>query len=339
SLAFASLACAWVRIRLTGQDSERGTFSQRHSLLHDYQDGHTYTPLQHLAPDQAPVHIYNSPLSEVGVLGFEYGYSLESPDGLILWEAQFGDFWNVAQPIVDQFIASAEDKWQRLSGLVLLLPHGFEGQGPEHSSARLERFLALAVEDNIQVACPTTPAQYFHCLRRQALRTWRKPLVIISPKSLLRHPSVHSSLEECAQGQFLRIIPDQLPRPPGQVGRVLVCTGKIYYELAEYRDQNGRQDVAIIRLEQLYPLSPQLLHGALEQYAQGTPVIWVQEEPANMGAWVYVRVHFGDSLSGRFAFSGITRAPSASPAAGSHKRHKQEQSEIIARAFGSKPPG
>jgi len=334
SLAFASLACQRVRVRLTGQDTERGTFSQRHAVLHDYQDGHTYAPLQHLSPDQAPIEIYNSPLSEVGVLGYEYGYSLETPDGLVLWEAQFGDFWNVAQPIVDQFIASAEEKWQRLSGLILLLPHGFEGQGPEHSSARLERFLALAVEDNLQVVYPTTPAQYFHCLRRQALRTWRKPLVIISPKSLLRHPKVISSLEDCAAGQFQRTIPDQLDRSAEQVQRVLLCSGKIYYELAEYREQKGRQDTAILRLEQLYPLPPELLNAALAPYRQGTSVLWVQEEPANMGAWVYMRVHFGDSLSKRFRFSGVTRAPSASPAAGSHKRHKFEQAEIIARAFG-----
>ncbi len=338
SLAFASLSCERVPIRLAGQDTERGTFSQRHAVLHDYQDGHTYTPLQHLAEDQAPVQIYNSPLSEVGVLGYEYGYSLEVPDGLVLWEAQFGDFWNVAQPIVDQFIASAEEKWQRLSGLVLLLPHGFEGQGPEHSSARLERFLALAVEDNLQVVYPTTPAQYFHCLRRQALRKWRKPLVVMTPKSLLRHPKAVSSLNDCAQGQFHRIMADELPRPAEQVRRVLLCTGKIYYELADYREQNGRQDVAIIRLEQLYPLAAESLERALAPYARGTPVLWVQEEPANMGAWVYMRVHFADLLAANFAFSGVTRAPSASPATGSHKRHKHEQAQIIARAFGDQDP-
>src|SRR6266850_1402988 len=213
SLAFASLACQGVRVRLTGQDTERGTFSQRHAVLHDYEDGHTYTPLKHLAPNQAPIDICNSPLSEIGVLGFEYGYSLDYPDGLILWEAQFGDFWNAAQPIVDQFIASAEEKWQRLSGLVMLLPHGLEGQGPEHSSARLERFLQSAAGDNLQVVYPTTPAQYFHVLRRQALRSWRKPLIVMTPKSLLRHPKVVSSLEECATGSFQPILPDTAPKP------------------------------------------------------------------------------------------------------------------------------
>jgi 2-oxoglutarate dehydrogenase E1 component len=336
ALALASLACAGVRVRLSGQDSERGTFSHRHAVLHDYEDGHTWAPLQHLAPDQAPVEILNSPLSEAGVLGFEYGYSLDYPDGLVLWEAQFGDFWNVAQPYVDQFIASAEEKWQRLSGLVLLLPHGFEGQGPEHSSARLERFLLSSVEDNIQVVYPTTPAQLFHCLRRQALRTWRKPLIVMTPKSLLRHPKAVSSLEDCARGRFERILTDMSGRSPQEIERVLLCTGKIYYELAEYRAQAKRDDVALIRLEQLYPLRPELLESTLAPFRDGLPLIWVQEEPANMGPWVYIRIHFSDRLSARFGFSGVTRAPSASPAAGSHRRHKQEQTDLIARAFGEK---
>jgi len=336
SLAFASLSCQGVRVRLTGQDTERGTFSQRHAVLHDYQDGHTYTPLQHLESGQAPVGIYNSPLSEIAVLGFEYGYSLDYPDGLILWEAQFGDFCNVAQPIIDQFIASAEEKWQRLSGLGLLLPHGFEGQGPEHSSARLERFLMSAVEDNIQVAYPTTPAQYFHCLRRQALRTWRKPLIVMTPKSLLRHPQAVSSLDDLANGHFQRILPDALSRPLQDVKRILLCTGKIYYELAEHRETAQRSDVAILRLEQLYPMRKEMVESALAPFGQGTPLFWVQEEPANMGAWVYMRMRFGEILSARFPFAGITRPPSASPAGGSHRRHKQEQAGIISRAFGEK---
>jgi 2-oxoglutarate dehydrogenase E1 component len=214
ALAFGSLALEGVPVRLTGQDCARGTFSHRHAVLYDHRDGHPYLPLQHLAPDQAALDIFNSPLSETGVLGFDYGYSLDCPDGLILWEAQFGDFVNAAQVIIDQFLASAEDKWRRLSGLVLLLPHGFEGQGPEHSSARLERFLTLAAEDNIQVVSPSTPAQYFHCLRRQVLRPWRKPLIIMTPKSLLRHPKVVSSLDECAAGAFQRPLPDPLDPPP-----------------------------------------------------------------------------------------------------------------------------
>jgi 2-oxoglutarate dehydrogenase E1 component len=320
---------------LAGQDSERGTFSQRHAVLHDAQDGHTYTPLQHVAANQAPVEIYNSPLSETGVLGFEYGYSLDCPDGLVLWEAQFGDFCNVAQPIVDQFITSAEDKWQRLSGLVLLLPHGFEGQGPEHSSARVERFLLNAADDNIQVVYPSTPAQYFHCLRRQMLRAWRKPLVVITPKSLLRLPQAVSSLADCAQGGFQRVLADALARPPGQTKRILLCTGKIYYELEAYRQETRREDVAIIRVEQLYGLPHELLERALAPYPEGLPVYWVQEEPANMGAWMYLRIHVGETLFGRWPFAGISRNASASPATGSHRRHKQEQAEIIARAFDS----
>ena len=297
----------------------------------------------------APIEIFNSPLSETGVLGFEYGFSLDYPDGLILWEAQYGDFWNAAQPIIDQFIASAEAKWQRLSGLVLLLPHGYEGQGPEHSSARLERLLALAAEDNLQIVYPSTPAQYFHCLRRQALRSWRKPLVVITPKSLLRHPKVTSSLEDCARGHFQRILPDM---PAGgfesdksdssdqsdqsdsaRLKRVLLCTGKIYYELAAHREENKRNDIAILRLEQLYPLRRDLLEMALSSYSEGTPIFWVQEEPANMGAWPFLRLQFGNSLFGRFPFEGISRPASSSPATGSHRRHKQEQAEIIARAF------
>ncbi len=230
--------CEGVRIRLSGQDSERGTFSQRHAVLHDHQDGRTYTPTASTSrPDQAPVDILNSPLSETGVLGFEYGYSLDYPDGLVMWEAQFGDFVNVAQPIIDQFIASAEEKWQRLSGLVLLLPHGFEGQGPEHSSARLERFLMLAVDDNLQVVVPTTPAQYFHCLRRQALRPWRKPLVVITPKALLRHPNAVSAIGDCAEGAFQPILPDAQGALGEATRRVILCCGKLYYELAEHREQ------------------------------------------------------------------------------------------------------
>jgi 2-oxoglutarate dehydrogenase E1 component len=334
ALAFASLASEGVPVRLSGQDSARGTFSQRHSVLHDVQDGHTYAPLQHLAPDQAPVEILDSPLSEIAVLGFEYGYSLEYPDGLVLWEAQYGDFWNVAQPIVDQFIASAEDKWRRLSGLVLLLPHGYEGQGPEHSSARLERFLELAAGDNLQIVYPTTPAQYFHCLRRQRISTWRKPLVIFTPKSLLRHPKVVSSLEECARGKFQRILPDQ----PGFVGdhirRILLCSGKVYFDLEAHRED--AKDVALVRLEQLYPLRRELLEATLAPYRDGTQVFWVQEEPANMGAWPHLRAEFGESLLGRFPFAGISRPASAVPATGSPRRHKQEQAEIIERSFGGK---
>ena len=335
SLAFATLATQGMRVRLSGQDCGRGTFSHRHAVLHDFQDGHLYTPLQHLAANQAPVEFHNSPLSETGVLGFEYGYSLDCPGGLILWEAQFGDFANAAQVIVDQFIISGEKKWGHLSGLVLLLPHGLEGMGPEHSSARLERFLRLAAEDNIQVANPTTPAQYFHLLRRQALRCWRKPLVVMTPKSLLRHPKSVSTLDELAIGRFQRIIPDEMADAVvSQINRVLLCSGKIYFELADQREKLKRADVAIVRVEQLYPLSDKLVQSALTKYRDGTPVFWVQEEPENMGAWYDFRVRFGDRLFGRWPFGVVSRPASASPACGSAKAHKREQAALIAQAFG-----
>jgi 2-oxoglutarate dehydrogenase E1 component len=334
ALAFASLAVEGIRVRLTGQDTARGTFSQRHAVLYDFEDGHTYTPLQHLSPDQAPVEIYNSPLSELGALGFEYGYSLDFPDGLVLWEAQFGDFSNAAQVIIDQFMTSAEEKWSRLSGIVLLLPHGFEGMGPEHSSARLERFLQLAANDNIQVVYPTTPAQYFHCLRRQALRRWRKPLVVMTPKSLLRHPRVVSSLEECAKGTFQRVIRDPRRNEAERFERVILCSGKIYYELEQQRDRVGRNDVAILRIEQLYPLPEEILRLVLASYPDGTPVFWVQEEPENMGAWHYLQAKFGEKLFNRLPFAVVSRPESASPATGSGSSHKREQEQLLAAALG-----
>ncbi len=334
SLAFATLAFEGRPVRLSGQDAERGTFNHRHAVLHDYEDGHTYMPFENLAAGQGPVSIYNSPLSEVGVLGFEYGYSLDCPDGLVMWEAQFGDFWNVAQPIVDQFIAAAEEKWRRLSGITLLLPHGFEGMGPEHSSARIERFLQMSADDNIQVVVPTTPAQLFHCLRRQVLRRWRKPLVVFTPKSLLRHPRVVSSLDDLANGRFERILPDNLGERSKDITRILLCSGKIYFELEQAREKLNRPDVAILRVEQLYPLPDDTIHFALRMYKEGTPAIWVQEEPANMGAWQYLRVRFCHKLVGRFPFSAISRPASASPATGSHSAHKKEQEQIISAAFG-----
>jgi len=333
-LAYGSIATQGLRIRLTGQDVERATFSQRHAVLHDVENGKRYMPLRHLSPDQAPVEIYNSPLSEMGVLGFEYGYSLDCPDGLVMWEAQFGDFVNCAQVIIDQFIVSAEDKWNRLSGLVMLLPHGFEGQGPEHSSGRLERFLSLAAKDNIQVCNLTTPAQIFHCLRRQVLRVWRKPLVIMTPKSLLRHPKAVSTLDECAFGSFQRVIADASNNNPRQVERILICSGKVYYELAQKREDLGRHDVAILRMEQIYPLPKEQLRTILAQYRDGTPVYWVQEEPENMGAWRFLRIHLGEQLFDRYPFAGVYRQSAASPATGSGNAHKLEQEKLLAAAFG-----
>ena len=336
ALAFASVAAEGYRVRLSGQDSQRGTFSHRHAVLHDVEDGHTYTPLEHVGPDQARVEIVNSPLSEAGVVGFEYGYSLALPDGLVAWEAQFGDFANAAQVIIDQFLASAEDKWRHLSGLVMLLPHGFEGQGPEHSSARLERFLCLAAQDNMQIVVPTTPAQYFHVLRRQAIRPWRKPLIVLTPKSLLRHKLAVSALEELSVGRFQRVIPDGTSGR--QTQRVLLCSGKIYYDLLQARQKRRRDDVALIRVEQLYPFSDEQLAAALEPIPEGTTVAWVQEEPENMGAWAYLRVRFGEQLLGRYPLVGISRPPSASPATGSASSHRLEQEDLVARAFGDASP-
>jgi len=330
--AFASLLVEGHPIRMTGQDCQRGTFSQRHAVLHDMKHGDTYTPLAHLAPGQASLELYNSPLSEAGVLGFEYGYSLDCPDGLVAWEAQFGDFWNCAQVIVDQFIASAEDKWNRLSGLVMLLPHGFEGQGPEHCSARVERFLAMSAEHNIQVCQPTTPAQYFHLLRRQVLRKWRKPLVVLTPKSLLRHPKVISPLKVLAEGNFKKILPDRKV-PLTNARRVLICTGKVYYDLLEARTAREIEDVPIIRIEQLYPLGMHEVFAAFEDLPAGSELVWVQEEPTNMGAWPYLKLNFGDQLAARYRLRGVTRAESASPSTGSLATHKLEQAELIDEAF------
>jgi 2-oxoglutarate dehydrogenase E1 component len=326
ALAFASLVAHGTRLRLSGQDVDRGTFSQRHAVFHDASSGERYMPLAHLAPDQAPVEIYNSPLSEAGVLGFEYGYSLDTPDGLVLWEAQYGDFANAAQVIIDQFIASAEDKWDRLSGLVMLLPHGFEGSGPEHSSARLERFLQLCAEDNLQVANPSTPLQYFHLLRRQVLRPYRKPLVVMTPKSLLRHPRVVSPLEGFARGNFQRVIADDLD--PARVTRVLMCSGKVYYDLLAEREAQERNDVAIVRLEQLYPVAMDEINAALAPYGPKVPVVWVQEEPENMGAWRFLRVQWGNTLLGH-PFTGLSRRASASPATGSGSSHRLEQMALV----------
>ncbi len=339
ALAFATLSTQGHRVRMSGQDVERGTFSHRHAMLHDIEDGGTFMPLKHLATNQAPIDLYNSALSEAGVLGFEYGYSLDCPEGLVAWEAQFGDFHNCAQAIIDQFIISAEDKWDRLSAITLLLPHGYEGQGPEHSSARIERWLTMGAQENIQVCIPSTPAQMYHLLRRQVLRKWHKPLIIMTPKSLLRHPDVVSPMEDLATGRFQRVIPDArfsgapAGRKPKKVERVLMCAGKIYYDLTKRRDDLKRDDVAIVRMEQLYPLPHAQLKEALSVYPDNTPVFWVQEEPRNMGAWIYLRANLGFILFSRLPFMGFHRPPSASPATGSPARHKAEQELILQAAF------
>ena len=333
-LAFASLLAEGNRVRISGQDSQRGTFSHRHAVLNDFENGKRHIPYRHISPEQGLFDVWNSPLSEVGVLGFEYGYSLDYPEALVVWEAQFGDFANVAQVIVDQFISSGQDKWNRWSGLVLLLPHGFEGQGPEHSSARLERFLTLASEDNIQVVNPTTPAQIFHALRRQVLRPNRKPLVVMSPKSLLRHPRAVSKLEELTQGTFSRFIPDTDERVrPKDTQRILLTSGKLFYDLEAERERRQAFHVAIVRVEQYYPLRIPLLEPILAAYPDETPICWVQEEPWNMGAWSFMRLRFGERVLGRFPLRGITRPESASPATGSASTHKWEQQMLLDEAF------
>ncbi len=332
TLAFASLVTQNVRVRLTGQDCGRGTFTHRHAVLHDVQNGRHYMPLCHMDKDQAPIEIYNSALSEAGVLGFEYGYSLDWPDALVMWEAQFGDFVNCAQVIIDQFISSAEDKWKRLSGITMLLPHGFEGQGPEHSSARIERFLALCAEENMQVAQPTTPAQYFHLLRRQTLRTWRKPLVVFTPKSLLRHPGAVSDIADFETGTFQRILPDARPDQTN-TKKIILCSGKIYYELDKQRTERKKEDVAILRFEQLYPLTDAYVSSMLDKYPEGTQIVWAQDEPENMGPWRYIRSRFGERMLGKYPVTVVSRPESASPATGSAHTHRLEEQRLMDAAF------
>jgi len=334
TLAFASLLREGTPIRLSGQDSRRGTFSHRHAVLYDTKTGAPYTPLEHLTDGlpQGRFQVWDSALSETGVLGFEYGYSLDTPDALVIWEAQFGDFANGGQVIIDQFIASAEDKWRRLSGLVLLLPHGYEGQGPEHSSARIERWLQMAAEDNIQVCNPTTPAQLFHLLRRQVRRPWRKPLAVMTPKSLLRNPVATSKLEELVSGEFKRVIADDLATDPKGIKRVLLTSGKVFYDLYKAREERARTDVAIVRLEQYYPLST-AVYDVLSAYPAGTDLVWVQEEPSNMGAWYFLKAHLPDHLNGRFPLRFVSRPESASPATGSKASHELEQQMLVDQAF------
>jgi 2-oxoglutarate dehydrogenase E1 component len=332
TIAFASLVTEGHPVRLTGQDCERGTFSHRHSVLHDEKDNRKHMPLANLSPNQAKIEIVNSPLSEAAVLGFEYGYSLDCPEGLIAWEAQFGDFSNVAQCVIDQFIASAEDKWKRLSRLVMLLPHGFEGQGPEHCSARLERFLLMTAEHNVIVAQPSTPAQYFHLLRRQVKSKWSKPLIVMTPKSLLRNKQCVSTLDDIESGSFQKIIPDN--RPAGTpTSRVILSSGKAYYDLLQERTRLQRNDVALVRIEQFYPLEPAKIMETLAEYADGTPVYWYQDEPNNMGAWQFVKINWGDTIDTRFKLRRIARAESASPSTGSAKAHALEEQDLLAAAF------
>ena len=338
ALAFGSLLLEGSRVRLSGEDCQRGTFSQRHAVLIDQTNQHEYIPLNNIAPEQAKIEIYNSLLSEAGVLGFEYGYSLAEPRTLVLWEAQFGDFANGAQAIIDQFIASGETKWLRMSGVVLLLPHGYEGQGPEHSSARIERYLQLCAERNMWVCNPTTPASYFHALRRQLHRNFRKPAVIFTPKSLLRHKLAVSSLTELSEGRYQFVIPEiDAIAPPEQVRRVVVCSGKVYYDLLTERRAHQENDVAIIRLEQLYPFPENTLGRVLAPY-HNADVVWCQEEPENMGAWSFVDRRL-EKVLGRLDNRVMRpqyfgREAAASPATGQARVHAREQATLVAAALG-----
>ncbi|MBA3387082.1 MAG: 2-oxoglutarate dehydrogenase E1 component [Chthoniobacterales bacterium] len=331
ALAFGSLLLEGTPIRLSGQDSRRGTFSHRHAVIYDAETGEPHIPLLHLAPEQARICVYNSLLSEAAVLGFDYGYSLDYPEMLCLWEAQFGDFANGAQTIIDQFIVSAESKWQRPSGLVMLLPHGYEGQGPEHSSGRVERFLQACAEDNIQVCNLTTPAQYFHVLRRQMKRDFLKPLIIMTPKSLLRAEHATSRADAFTSGVFEEVLSDAGATPADQIQRVVLCSGKVYYDLRKYRETQKVTDAALIRVEQLYPFCEERMREVIGAFPPDAKLIWCQEESQNMGAWSFIEPRLRALFGREVAYAG--RNASASPAVGALTLHKREQAELIWEAL------
>jgi 2-oxoglutarate dehydrogenase E1 component len=335
-LAMGSLLLEKHWVRLTGQDVERGTFSHRHAILYDFDTGSRYVPLAHLAPDQGHIIIANTMLSELAVLGFEYGYTLADPTTLVMWEAQFGDFVNGAQPIIDQFLVAGESKWQLMSGLVMLLPHGFEGQGPEHSNAYMERFLSMCADDNIQVIVPTSPAQYFHSLRRQIHRKFRKPLIVFSPKSMLRYEPSFSAIEEFTDASFRNVIDDPNASERDKVRRLLLCTGKVFYTLDAARQKQPTNEVALVRVEQLYPFPQSELLTVIEQYPRVEEIAWVQEEPQNRGGWGFMEPR----LRGMFPDKLITyfgRDASSSPAVGSSKTHQYEEKELLAAALAVHP--
>jgi 2-oxoglutarate dehydrogenase E1 component len=335
-LAYASLLWQGVHIRISGQDVCRGTFSHRHAMWVDQKNNTPYYPLKHLKEKQGTFHIYNSLLSEFAVLGFEFGYSVVQPDSLVIWEAQFGDFANGAQVIIDQYVTTAEQKWGQKVNLVMLLPHGYEGQGPEHSSGRIERYLSLAGHENIQVVNCTTPAQLFHLLRRQVLRSIKKPLIVFTPKGLLRHPECISMVDELTKGSFMEVLND--PKPPAKVNRVAFCTGRVYYDLLSERAKDPHADIALIRIEQLYPLDTARIKDVLESYGNVDRFYWVQEEPENMGAWDYVKAPLQKLLPETKTLEYIGRPRSASTAAGSHALHKSEFQALITAVFPPKQP-
>jgi len=329
NLAYATLVDEGIPVRLSGEDSGRGTFFHRHAVIHNQSNGSTYTPLHHIHNGQGQFKVWDSVLSEEAVLAFEYGYATAEPRTLTIWEAQFGDFANGAQVVIDQFISSGEQKWGRMCGLVMLLPHGYEGQGPEHSSARLERYLQLCAEQNMQVCVPSTPAQVYHMLRRQALRGMRRPLIVMSPKSLLRHPLAVSSLDELANGSFQPAIGEIDPLDPQQVKRVVLCSGKVYYDLLEQRRKNEQTDVAIVRIEQLYPFPHKAVQDALKDYAHVQDFVWCQEEPLNQGAWYCSQHHFREVVPFGASLRYAGRPASASPAVGYMSVHQQQQQDLV----------
>jgi 2-oxoglutarate dehydrogenase E1 component len=337
TLAYASLLDEGYGIRITGQDSGRGTFFHRHAVWHNQSDNATYIPLEHIKENQPHFAVYDSLLSEEAVLGFEYGYSAANPNQLVIWEGQFGDFVNGAQVVIDQFISSGEAKWGRLCGLTLFLPHGYEGQGPEHSSARLERFLQLCAEHNIQVCVPSTPAQMFHMLRRQMLRKVRKPLIVMTPKSLLRHRLSVSTQTDLISGGFQNIIPEVESLRPGKVQRVVFCSGKVYYDLLEARHTRGVENVAIVRIEQLYPFPAEEYAEVIDHYRNAKDIVWCQEEPQNQGAWYQIRHRLQEGLKVRHKLFYAGRAGAAAPASGIYAMHVQQQQALVEAALAIEP--
>jgi 2-oxoglutarate dehydrogenase E1 component len=332
AMAFGSLLLEGTDIRLAGQDSRRGTFSQRHAVLVDHTSGREWAPLAHLDPGQGKFWIYDSLLSEYAAMGFEYGYSVANKDALVCWEAQFGDFVNGASTIIDQFLVAAEDKWDQTSGLVMLLPHGYEGQGPEHSSGRIERFLTLCAEDNLQVCNATTAGQYFHLLRRQMARDLRKPLVLYTPKSLLRAKVARSPVDDLTRGSFREVLDDPAVADPAAVRRVVLCSGKVGQEALVERDKRGAP-VAIVRVEQLYPWPYDQISEAVARYPAAREIVWLQEEPSNMGAWAFAQDRLAERFAGTHTVVRVSRYESGSPATGSHTIHVQEQEAILDAAL------
>ena len=333
TLAYATLLEDGFSVRLTGQDTGRGTFFHRHAVLHDQNSNATWLPLQHVAAPQPRVQVIDSVLSEEAVMGFEYGYATTEPAALVIWEAQYGDFANGGQVIIDQFISSGEAKWERFCGLTLLLPHGYEGAGPEHSSARLERFLQLCAENNMQVCVPSTPAQMFHMLRRQMHQPFRKPLIVMMPKSLLRHELSVSALEELTRGAFARVIGEIDELPAAEVRRAVFCSGKVYFDLLKARRKEGLRDVALVRIEQLYPFPGGEYQAILNRYPNLREVVWCQEEPQNQGAWYQIRHRLQEFVRRPVLYAG--RAPAAAPATGIAKIHEREQQALVSAALHS----